>query len=242
MKNKIVEISIYFWILKVLATTLGETTGDMFSMTLEIGYTVSLLITGAILLVLLVFQIRSEKFNSSLFWGAIIGTTTVGTEISDMMDRTLELGYFYGSIILVTGLFVTLIFWYSKEKSLSVYPINCREPEIMFWLAVLFSNSLGTAFGDYLTDSLELTYIQGALITSGVIGLVLLLHYATKINQVFLFWIAFVFTRPFGATFGDLLTKPLEHGGLNLGTTKRIFCNRGYFFYSSFYIKKGSLH
>lgn len=218
MKNKIAEITVYFWILKILATTLGETTGDMLSMTLDMGYVVSLIFTGAILLALLVFQIRAEKFNSPLFWLAIIGTTTVGTEISDMMDRTLGLGYFFGSLVLVVGLLATLAFWHSREKSLKVYPINRRPVEIMFWIAVLFSNSLGTAFGDYLTDNMALSYIQGALVTSGVIGLVLVLHYATKINQVFLFWIAFIFTRPFGATFGDLLTKPLSHGGLDLGT------------------------
>ncbi|MCB1680487.1 MAG: hypothetical protein KDI65_00985 [Alphaproteobacteria bacterium] len=217
-ENKVAEISIYFWILKILATTLGETTGDMLSMTLDLGYVMSLGLTGAILLTLLVFQIRAHKFHSLLFWACIIGTTTVGTEISDMMDRTLDLGYMWGSLLLVTALLAALAFWHSKEKSLKVYPINRVGPESMFWLAVLISNSLGTAFGDYITDDLELSYLQGALVTSGVIGVVLLLHYATKINHVFLFWIAFIFTRPFGATFGDLLTKPLDHGGLDLGT------------------------
>ncbi len=216
--SKVAEITLYFWILKILATTLGETTGDMLAHTLNMGYTVSLLVTGGILFSLLVVQIRANKFHSVLFWATIIGTTTVGTEISDFLDRTLGLGYVYGSLILVTCLFGVLTFWHSKEKSLKVYPINRKWPEVMFWLAVLFSNSLGTAFGDYLTDNLELSYIQGALITSGVIGVVILLHYVTRINQVFLFWVAFVFTRPFGATFGDLLTKPLDHGGLDLGT------------------------
>ncbi|MCB1650620.1 MAG: hypothetical protein KDI46_01050 [Alphaproteobacteria bacterium] len=216
--SKVAEITLYFWILKILATTLGETTGDMLAQTLNMGYVVGLAITGAALVSLMFFQIRAEKFHSVLFWATIIGTTTVGTEISDMIDRTLHLGYFWGSVLLVAGLLGTLAFWHSKEKSLRVYPINRKGPEMMFWLAVLFSNSLGTAFGDYLTDNLELSYIQGALVTSGVIGVVILLHYATRINEVFLFWIAFVFTRPFGATFGDLLTKPLDHGGLDLGT------------------------
>jgi len=218
--SKVAEIGIFFWILKILATTLGETTGDMLAHTLNMGYTVGLLLTGAILLALLVFQIRAEKFHSVLFWAAIIGTTTVGTEISDFMDRTLGLGYIYGSLILLAGLLGTLAFWHSKEKNLKVYPITRTGPEIMFWVAVLFSNSLGTAFGDYLTDNLELSYIQGAFVTSCVIGVVILLHYIShvKINQVILFWVAFVFTRPFGATFGDYLTKPLDHGGLDLGT------------------------
>ncbi len=218
MQNKIAEITLYFWILKVLATTLGETVGDMLAHTLELGYTAGLLITGSILLVLLFFQIRATRYYSALFWAAIIGTTTVGTEISDFMDRTLGLGYMTGSLLLVIALFATLALWYSKEKTLQVYPITRKTPEMMFWVAVLFSNSLGTAFGDYLTDDWELSYIQGAVATSAVIGLVLLLHYATRINQVFLFWVAFIFTRPFGATFGDLLTKPVDHGGMDLGT------------------------
>ena len=216
MQNKISEITIYFWILKIIATTLGETAGDMFSMTLNMGYIMSFLLTGSILLIMLFYQIRAEKFYSSLFWGLIICTTTVGTEISDMMDRTFHLGYFWGSIVLTSCLLVTLAVWYNKTKTLRIYPINQRWSEIMFWIAVLSSNSLGTAFGDFLTDDLQLSYIIGALVTSCVIGIVLLLHSATKINEIFLFWIAFIFTRPFGATFGDFLTKPHEHGGLSL--------------------------
>jgi len=218
MQNKVAEITLYFWILKVLATTLGETTGDMIAHTLHLGYAVGLLVTGIMLLSLLLFQIRSEKFYSLLFWACIIGTTTVGTEVSDFMDRTLGIGYAYGSVVLVTGLLAVLAFWHATEKNLKVYPIDRRRPEIMFWLAVLFSNSLGTAFGDYLSDDLGLGYMQGALVTSFVIAVVILLHYVSRINQVFLFWVAFIFTRPFGATFGDLLTKPLDHGGLDLGT------------------------
>ena len=216
--NKIAEITIYFWVLKILATTLGETTGDMLSMTLDLGYVFSLIFTGGILIALLVFQIRANAYHSLLFWASIIGTTTVGTEISDMMDRTFHLGYTGGSIVLVTALAATLAFWYKKEKNLKVYPITHKKAEILFWVAVLISNSLGTAFGDYLTDDLELSYLTGAAITSGIIAVVLLLHHVPKINQTLLFWIAFIFTRPFGATFGDFLTKPVDHGGLDLGT------------------------
>lgn len=216
--SKVAEITLYFWVLKILATTLGETAGDMLSMTMDMGYVVGLGVTGVILIGLMFFQVRSNQFHSGLFWATIIGTTTVGTEISDMIDRTFHLGYLGGSLLLVAGLLGTLLFWHSKEKSLRVYPINRKWPEVMFWLAVLFSNSLGTAFGDYLTDNAGLSYVQGALVTSGVIAVVVLLHYMTRINEVFLFWVAFVFTRPFGATFGDLLTKPHDHGGLDLGT------------------------
>ncbi|MCB9963688.1 MAG: hypothetical protein H6857_01935 [Rhodospirillales bacterium] len=216
--NKIAQITIYFWILKIMATTLGETTGDMLSMTLNMGYVAGFGLTGLILLILLFFQIKAHKFHSLLFWASIIGTTTVGTEISDMMDRTFGLGYLWGSVVLVVCLLASLGIWYLKEKSLRVYPITHKWPEVMFWIAVLFSNSLGTAFGDYLTDNMELSYLMGAFVTSGVIGIVMLLHYTTKISDVLLFWAAFIFTRPFGATFGDFLTKPLEKGGLNLDT------------------------
>jgi len=128
------------------------------------------------------------------------------------------LGYALGSLLLVSCLLLTLFLWYKKYKNLQVYPIADRHKEVYYWIAILFSNSLGTAFGDFLSDNLDLSYLLGALITGAVIIVVVLLHYATKINRILLFWIAFVFTRPFGATFGDFLTKPLSKGGLNLGT------------------------
>lgn len=218
MQNKIAQITLYFWILKILATTLGETAGDMLSMTLNFGYIHSFIFTTVLLLGILIFQIKSDRYHDLRFWVAIIGTTTVGTEISDMMDRTFGLGYAYGSAILLTGLVLTLLYWHSKEKSLKIYPIARRNLEIMFWIAVLLSNSLGTAFGDFLTSNLGLSYLQGAFVTSATIAVVWALHYWTRVNEVALFWIAFIFTRPFGATFGDLLTKPIDHGGLNLGT------------------------
>jgi uncharacterized membrane-anchored protein len=148
----------------------------------------------------------------------IIATTTLGTEISDSIDRTLHLGYTIGSLVLFSLLVLTLLLWFKKYKNLTLYPITDRDKEIYFWIAVLFSNSLGTAFGDYLIDIIGITYINGALVTAGVILIVVLLHYFTKINHIILFWIAFIFTRPFGATFGDFLTKPLAKGGLDLGT------------------------
>ena len=190
----------------------------MLSMTLNLGYITSLFITAAFFVFVLFFQLKSQKFQPALFWAVIVGTTMVGTEVSDYMDRTLRLGYMKGSCILFFGLLAVLAFWYSKEKKLDVYPINTRAAETFFWVAVLFSNSLGTAFGDFLSDNMGLSYIGGALVTAGIIILVVVLHYFSRINQVVLFWIAFVFTRPFGATFGDLLTKSVAKGGLNLGT------------------------
>ncbi|WP_045837275.1 membrane protein [Hyphomicrobium sp. 99] len=214
--SKVAEVTIFFWIMKILATTLGETAGDFISMTLGLGYYFGLTITFSILSVILWLQIAGKTYHPALFWTAIIATTTAGTEISDFMDRSLDLGYFAGSIILATGLALSLAVWYYRVGNLRVYPIATPSAEIMFWLAVLFSNSLGTAFGDYLVDDVGLTFIQGALVTAGIIIAVAALHYFTRLNNVILFWIAFVFTRPFGATFGDFLTKPTDAGGLSL--------------------------
>jgi uncharacterized membrane-anchored protein len=134
------------------------------------------------------------------------------------MDRTLHLGYLAGSLILITLLLNTLWIWHRTIGKIEVYPIFNRKVELFYWIAILFSNSLGTAFGDFLSDNVGLSYLQGAMVTAGVIVIVVLLHYATKINHIILFWIAFIFTRPFGATFGDLLTKKSAEGGLDLGT------------------------
>lgn len=216
--NKVAEITVLFWIMKIIATTLGETLGDFIAHTLGLGYSIGILITLGFFVIVLMVQLYSKKYVPLYFWLVIIATTTLGTEISDFMDRSLGLGYTVGSIILLIGLIATLAVWYSQYKNLEVYPISEKEKELFFWTAVLFSNSLGTAFGDYLSDVAGLSYLYGALVTAGIIGIVLLLHYFTKINQVVLFWIAFVFTRPFGATFGDLLTKPLDKGGMDLGT------------------------
>jgi uncharacterized membrane-anchored protein len=215
--NKVARITVYFWIMKVLATTLGEILGDFFSMTLNLGYIVSFAITVVFFLVVLITQLKALKFHSTLYWLVIVGTTTVGTEISDLMDRTLGLGYALGSLILFSCLLLVLFLWHRSEKEIKVYPITEPRIEAFYWIAILFSNSLGTAFGDYLSDNMGLSYLVGAEVTAAIIVVVVALHYYTKINQILLFWIAFIFTRPFGATFGDLMTKPLAKGGLNFG-------------------------
>ena len=216
--NKIAKITILFWLMKIVATTLGETLGDFIAQTLNLGYLVGICITLVFFLFTLYLQLNSKKYTPAFFWLVIIGTTTLGTEISDFIDRSLHLGYAVGSLVLVSFLILTLYLWYKKYKNLEVYPIFQRQKEIFFWVAVLFSNSLGTAFGDYLNDGLGFSYLVGAMITLAVILVVILLHSYTKINHILLFWIAFVFTRPFGATFGDFLTKPIAKGGLDLGT------------------------
>jgi uncharacterized membrane-anchored protein len=166
----------------------------------------------------LAVQLFLSKYVPVVYWLVIVGTTTLGTEISDFLDRTWHLGYTMGSLVLVSCLLLTLLLWYWKYRNLNVYPIVDIPKELFYWTAILFSNSLGTAFGDFLGDDLGFSYVQGAMVTAGIIVLVLLLHYFTKLNRNLLFWIAFVFTRPFGATFGDLLTKPAAKGGLDLGT------------------------
>ena len=216
--NKVAEITLLFWLMKIVATTLGETLGDFISMTLDLGYLVGIGITLFFFITLLIIELRTKKYIPIWFWLVIIATTTLGTEISDFIDRSLHLGYTFGSLVLLIGLLVTLYFWYKKYNNLNVSPIIERNKEIYFWIAVLFSNSLGTAFGDYLGDVVGLSYLQGALVTASIIIIVVAVHYFTKLNEVLLFWLAFIFTRPFGATFGDFLTKPIAKGGLDLGT------------------------
>ena len=216
LASKIAEVTIYFWIMKVLATTLGETAGDFISMTLGWGYYAGLAITFAVLAVVIAFQLSAKSYRPLLFWSAIIATTTAGTEVSDFMDRSMGLGYMAGSVLLASELVAILVAWYLRTGDLSVDPVVRRDVEIFFWMAVLASNSLGTAFGDYLVDGVGLSFVQGALVTAAIIGIVLALHRFTQLNDVVLFWIAFVFTRPFGATFGDLLTKLPGDGGLDL--------------------------
>ena len=215
--NKVAKITLLFWLMKIVATTLGETLGDFISMTLNLGYEVGIAVTALFFLMVLFSQLFVKKYIPVIFWLVIVGTTTLGTEISDFLDRTLHLGYALGSLLLVSCLFLTLFLWSRRYKNLEVYPITERPKEIYYWVAILFSNSLGTAFGDFLSD-MGLSFLNGAMITGAIILVVILLHYYTKINHIVLFWIAFIFTRPFGATFGDFLTKPISKGGLDLGT------------------------
>lgn len=216
--NKVAEITLLFWIMKIIATTLGETLGDFFSITMNFGYLTTLIAMFIFFLVTLIIQLSLKKYIPVFYWIVIIATTTLGTEISDFIDRSLHLGYALGSLLLFTCLAATLILWKRIFNNLNVFPIISVKKETYYWITILFSNSLGTAFGDFLSDDVGLSYLTGALITAAIIIIVILMHYFTKINHVVLFWIAFVFTRPFGAIFGDFLTKPLSAGGLNLGT------------------------
>jgi uncharacterized membrane-anchored protein len=216
--NKVAEVSLLFWLMKIVATTLGETLGDYIAQTLKLGYSIGLIITLVFFMIVLAVQLNANKYIPAFYWLVIIATTTLGTEISDFIDRSLHVGYTVGSLLLLSGLLLTLLLWFKKFNNLNVYPITDQNKETYYWIAILFSNSLGTAFGDYLSDVIGLSYINGAFVTAAIILIVVLLHYATKINHIILFWIAFIFTRPFGATFGDFLTKPTAKGGVDLGT------------------------
>jgi uncharacterized membrane-anchored protein len=216
--NKLPAITLSFWIMKICATTLGETAGDLLSMTMNVGYAVSSLILLSFFFATLAVQLVTKKFHPIIYWAVILTTSTAGTTVSDYMDRTLGLGYALGSAILVSLLILTLIVWRTTEKSLSVTNIKSLRGEIFYWTAILFSNTLGTALGDFLADDSGLGFAGGALLIGSLLALIVACYYFSKISHVILFWLAFVLTRPFGATFGDLLTKTSEKGGLNFGT------------------------
>jgi uncharacterized membrane-anchored protein len=216
--NRVAQVTFAFWIMKICATTLGETAGDLLSMTMNVGYAVSSIILMSAFLLSLFAQLKSRTFQPVLYWLVILTTSTAGTTMSDYMDRTLGLGYAQGSLILVACLVVVLAAWRLTEKTLSVSNIQTTRAEVFYWTAILFSNTLGTALGDYLADDSGLGFFGGAAVVGGAIVLIAIAAYFTRLNRVLLFWGAFILTRPFGATFGDLLTKPVEQGGLGFGT------------------------
>lgn len=216
--NKLPAITVSFWIMKICATTLGETAGDLLSMTLDIGYALSSIILLSFFVATLITQLSTKKYHPVIYWAVILSTSTAGTTMSDYIDRTLGLGYATDSAILISLLVFTLVVWRMTEKSLSVTDIKSLRGEIFYWTAILFSNTLGTALGDYLADNSGLGFTGGALLIGGLLLVIVLGYALTKVSRVVLFWVAFVLTRPFGATFGDLLTKTEAKGGLNFGT------------------------
>ncbi len=216
--NKIPALTLAYWVMKICATTLGETAGDLLSMTMNVGYSVASIILLSFFVVTLIIQLTSKTYHPIIYWLVIVSTSTAGTTMSDYMDRTLGLGYVAGTIILVSLLITILTLWKLIEKSISVTDIETFRSEIFYWIAILFSNTLGTALGDFLADSSGLGFFGGAALIGSLLLLTVLAYYFTKMNRVVLFWIAFVLTRPFGATFGDLLTKTPDKGGLNFGT------------------------
>jgi uncharacterized membrane-anchored protein len=216
--SRVATVNLAFWIMKICATTLGETAGDLLSMTLDIGYSASSVILLSLFLAALLVQLRCVRFHPLLYWTVILATSTAGTTISDFMDRTLGLGYASGSLILTGCLIAILLLWRLSGLSLSASNIHSTRAELFYWAAILCSNTLGTALGDFLADDSGLGFFGSALLIASLIAAVAVAYRFTSCNPVVLFWLAFVLTRPFGATFGDLLTKPLAAGGLNFGT------------------------
>ena len=216
--TRVPQIIFLYWVIKIASTTLGETGADMFSMTFNMGYGTTILIFLVIFFILFAVKMSLKRYEPFTYWLTFTATAIAGTAISDFIDRTLGLGYGIGSLILIFILGVILTIWYLKEHSLSVEKITTTTAEIYYWAAFLVANTLGTAAGDFLADGLGIGFLQSALLISGVLIAVALMHFLTKSFAIALFWIAFVLTRPFGATFGDLLTKPVEKGGFDLGT------------------------
>jgi uncharacterized membrane-anchored protein len=235
--KKLPEVTLAFWVMKIAATTLGETAGDLFSQTLKFGYFLTTIALFLIFVVTLVIQLASKRYNPFLYWTVILSTSMAGTTMSDFMNREasakylpkgdkslgwgpqgLGLGYPVGAAILVSILVVIFVIWKFTGLTFQIRDIDTFRGEGLFWAAILVSNTLGTSMGDFLSDSSGLGYDGGALLITGLLAGLLALKYVPVVSNVLLFWLAFVLTRPFGATAGDLLTKPTAKGGLDLGT------------------------
>ncbi|CAN5716621.1 membrane protein [soil metagenome] len=214
--SKVPEVTLLFWILKILATTLGETGGDAVSMSMDLGYLVGTVIFAAVFAVAVLVQILAKKFHPVIYWTTIVATTTVGTTLADFADRSLGIGYPGGVAILVALLAGSLAAWRFTLGTISVESVRTPKAEIFYWVTIMFSQTLGTALGDWTADSLEFGYAASALIFGGLLAVVAAVYFWTRVSRTALFWAAFVLTRPLGAVVGDLLDKPHDAGGLAL--------------------------
>lgn len=216
--SKVPPVILMFWVVKILATTVGETGGDAVSMTLNLGYAVASLIFLAIFGVALVAQLASRRYHPFTYWALVVATTTVGTTMSDYLDRTIGLGYVKSSALLLTAVLVILFVWHRVVGRVRFENISSRREEVFYWVTILVSNTLGTALGDYVATTAGLGFERGALLFTALLAIIAALHFwAKKVPASLLFWTAYVLTRPLGATLGDTLTKPLPDGGLALG-------------------------
>ncbi len=216
--KKLPQITLLFWTMKIAATTLGETGGDLLAQTLKIGYAISSVLFIGLFLVSLVVQLKAKKFHPALYWTVIVATSTAGTTMSDFMNRSAGLGYANGALILIICLAVVFVIWRLSGQTFSVEHITTFRGELLYWIAILFSNTLGTSTGDFLADNSGLGFRGGALVITAAMVAILAAHYFTRISGTLLFWLAFVLTRPLGATVGDSFSKPHTQGGLGLGT------------------------
>jgi uncharacterized membrane-anchored protein len=214
--SKVPEVTLGFWIVKIAATTLGETGGDTVTMTLNWGYLAGTALFLGLLLMLVIAQILAKKFHPALYWATIVASTTFGTTMADFADRSLGIGYTGGSTLLLACLAVVLALWYWSQDTISVNTVTTPKVEAFYWAAITFSQTLGTALGDWIADTGGLGYEGGALVFGAGLMVVAALYFWTNVSRVALFWAAFILTRPLGATVGDFLDKPVSDGGLAL--------------------------
>ncbi|MBV8249934.1 MAG: hypothetical protein JO200_15985 [Comamonas sp.] len=213
---KVPEVTLGFWLIKIAATTLGETGGDAVSMSMNLGYLISTGIFALIFVAAVVAQVKAKAFHPLLYWTTIVATTTVGTTLADFADRSLGIGYAGGTGLLLALLLASLFVWYRALGSVSVSSINSPKAEAFYWLTIMFSQTLGTALGDWMADTAGLGYTGAAVVFGSLLALVAVAYYRTRISRTLLFWAAFILTRPLGAVVGDFLDKPLSAGGLAL--------------------------
>ena len=219
MLNKVPEITIFFWIIKVLATTVGETAADFLSETLNMGLTITTIIMSALLAATLFYQFKAKKYVPGKYWLAVVLISIVGTLVTDNLVDNLGVPLQTTTIIFFVALIVTFGLWFASEKTLSIHSIYTRKREAFYWCAILFTFALGTAAGDLIAEGLNLGYWKSALMFAALIGIVAIAHYRLKLNAVLAFWIAYILTRPLGASLGDFMSQPRSDGGLALGTT-----------------------
>lgn len=214
--SKVPAVTLGFWIIKIAATTLGETGGDTVSMSMKLGYLTGTAIFLTVLAVLVALQIAARRFRPFLYWATIIASTTAGTTMADFATRSLGIGYAGGSLLLLAGVMAMLGIWYAVERSVSVETVVSPRVEMFYWGTITVSQTLGTALGDWIADDTSLGYLGGAALFGSILAVIAALYYWTSISRVILFWLAFILTRPLGATVGDFLDKPLSDGGLAL--------------------------
>jgi uncharacterized membrane-anchored protein len=214
--SKVPEVTLVFWIIKIAATTLGETGGDAVSMSMNLGYLIGTIIFAAIFMAAVVVQIRAKKFHPVIYWVTIVATTTVGTTLADFADRSLGIGYAGGTTLLFALLMGSLFVWYRTMGSVSVETVSSPKSEMFYWMTIMFSQTLGTALGDWTADNAGMGYGGSAILFASLLALIAAGYYWTKISHTLLFWAAFILTRPLGAVVGDFLDKPREAGGLAL--------------------------
>jgi uncharacterized membrane-anchored protein len=214
--SKVPAVTFVFWIIKIAATTLGETAGDAVTMSMGLGYLVGTAIFGAVFVVAVFAQIRAKRFHPVLYWTTIVATTTVGTTLADLADRSLGIGYLGGTLLLLVCLSASLFLWHRTLGSISVNKVATPKAEAFYWVTILFSQTLGTALGDWASDSASLGFGGSAILFGALLALVAAVHFWTSISRTLLFWSAFILTRPLGAVVGDLLDKPSDEGGFDV--------------------------